>query len=180
MTNDETRMNETPPAEPVVSGSPLKGGEEPCNPQLLLLLVPVPLPLPLPVPDSLPEKTLGRLGFRRSKVRTGTGTGTGTGTLKTPERQSLFGSHRQRRWFHEAMSVVYPQTERGCSFLTRTVCARRKTDGWHEPNCASRQGTAGRIFTLFDIRHSTFIRHWVFRHSSFVSKGCTRTFRTRH
>ena len=73
-------------AEPVVSGSPLKGGEEPCNPQLLLLLV------PLPLPDSLPEKTLGRVGFRASKFRTGTG----TGTLKTPERQSLFESHRQR------------------------------------------------------------------------------------
>ncbi len=70
--------------------APLKGGEEPCNPQLLLLLVPVPVPLP----DSLPE----------SKFRTGTGTGTGTGKLKTPERQSLFESHRQSRWFHEAMT----------------------------------------------------------------------------
>ncbi len=90
-------MNETPPAEPVVSGSPLKGGEEPCNPHLLFLLVPV--PLPVPVPDSLPEKTLVRLGFHRSgrrRVRTGTGTGTGTGTSNTPERQSLFESHRQR------------------------------------------------------------------------------------
>ena len=69
--------NETPPAEPVVSGSPLKGGEEFCNPQLLLLLVPVPVPVPLP--DSLPEKTLGRLGFRRSKHQSPDGHGHGRG-----------------------------------------------------------------------------------------------------
>ncbi len=66
------------------------------------------------------------------------------------------------------MSVVYPQTERECSFLARTVRPGEKPTMWHARGCFSRQGAAGRNFTRFDIRHSTFDIHSSLGISSFV------------
>ncbi len=50
-----------------------------------------------------------RCCFKRLRKATGcsakkTGHGHGHGHEQTPERQSLLGSHRQRRWIHEAMT----------------------------------------------------------------------------
>ncbi len=75
-------------------------------------IVPVPLPVPLPgflSGELMSSRTITPPLAASPLSRTfcapfsGTGTGTGMGTSKTPERRSLFESHRQRRWFHEAM-----------------------------------------------------------------------------
>ncbi len=82
----------------------------------MFLTVPVPVPVPMPMPMPMPETEAEhaaestRCCLKRLRKATGrsakkTGHGHGHGHEQTPERQSLLGSHRQRRWFHEAMKV---------------------------------------------------------------------------
>ena len=66
------------------------------------------LTVPVPVPETEAEHAAESTRCCLKRLRKATGcsakkTGHGHGHEQTPERQSLLGSHRQRRWFHEAM-----------------------------------------------------------------------------
>ncbi len=70
----------------------------------MFLTVPVPVPMPETEAEHAAEST--RCFLKRLRKATGCSakkTGHGHGHEQTPERQSLLGSHRQRRWFHEGM-----------------------------------------------------------------------------
>ncbi len=77
----------------------------------MFLTVPVPVPVPMPEPEAEHAAESTHCGLKRlrkatgcSAKKTGHGHGHGHGHEQTPERQSLLGSHRQRRWFHERMT----------------------------------------------------------------------------
>ncbi len=75
----------------------------------MFLTVPVPVPMPETEAKHAAEST--RCCLKRLRKATGcSAKKTGHGHEQTPERQSLLGSHRQRRWFHEAMIRGAPST----------------------------------------------------------------------
>ncbi len=83
----------------------------------MFLTVPVPVPMPETEAEHAAESTRCCLKRLRkatgcSAKKTGHGQGQGHGHEQTPERQSLLGSHRQRRWFHERMSLEIAQPRR--------------------------------------------------------------------
>ena len=70
----------------------------------MFFTVPVPVPMPMPETEAEHATESTRRCLKRLRKATGcSAKKTGHGHEQTPERQSPLGSHRQRRWFHDAI-----------------------------------------------------------------------------